>query len=210
MKLFTTIKELKRTKKDYGHRYGEDGWVHLKKELNIESEDQQINITDMLPVIGIEGCVWALRTQSYKDICLFLADVAEMALPFWTQEYPSDQRLQHCINTIRKFAVGSVFMCELWEASEAFDPLTYVATTSGDVTNITIVVGTAASAAARAVHAAANGYDVDATDAVISTTTAADIAFCTNNTTATVEEAATERKKIWQQIETLFIKHFGE
>ncbi len=42
-----------------------------------------IDFMTILETVGIENTIWCLRTQDYKDYCLFLADVAESVLPIF-------------------------------------------------------------------------------------------------------------------------------
>lgn len=189
MKLYTTINKVKAKGVCYTDAEAENYWNRLKKQLNIESENQPVNIADALPIVGIEDCVWALRTQRYKDICLFLADVVDMVLPIYMREYPSDRRPQRCISLIRRYAVGLSSKRELLEATDAAFAAFVVAAYVADATYDGDATYTATDAAAAAAYATA---------------------YATAVATAINAAAYAGEDGAWQQIEKLFIKHFGD
>ncbi len=70
-------------------------------------------------IIGIKDAIWCLRTQDYKDYCLFLADVAESVLPIFEAEYPDDKRPRQAIDGIRAWHCGDINSWQLYILSDA-------------------------------------------------------------------------------------------
>ncbi len=64
-------------------------WAKGLRYLNkTKADNEPIDFMTIHKVVGIEDAIWCLRTQGYKDYCLFLADVAEYVLPIFEAEYP--------------------------------------------------------------------------------------------------------------------------
>ena len=88
-----------------------DSWKKLCKNLNPEMDmDKEISMMEILASNGIKDAVWALRTQEYRDYCLFLADVAESVLHIFEKQYPDDNL---AIEAIRKWYAGEISDAEL-------------------------------------------------------------------------------------------------
>ena len=64
---------------------GRDKFSHLKEE-----RDTPIDFLELLEELGIRDTLWCLRTQDYRDYCLFMAEVAELVLPSFEERYPQD------------------------------------------------------------------------------------------------------------------------
>ena len=174
----TTLKEIK--------KFGpcEDGWKTLLKYLGkTRCDDEPISFKTLLDAVGIEDAVWCLRTQEYVDYCLFAADVAESVLPIFQERYPDDDRPRKTIAAIRAYKKGEINLISLNNASsKAF----------------------AAAGAAYAVADAAAYAAYAASDAAAYAADAADAAYAA---TYAVADAAAKKEK-WQEIGSLFIKHF--
>jgi hypothetical protein len=87
----------------------EPSWEQLLKSLNkTKADDEPLSFKYILDVLDIRDALWCLTTQSYKDQCLFLADVAESVLHIFEDNYPNDMRVCNCIDGIRKFHAGEI------------------------------------------------------------------------------------------------------
>jgi hypothetical protein len=91
---------------------------------------------------------WPMR----KEIVLAACDCASLALPVYEQKFPSDDRVRHCIEVIRRWAHGEVTLKELRKVKNAV----YAAADAA---------AAAAVCAAEAVYAADAAYAAAAADA---------------------------------------------
>lgn len=154
----------------------------LKSKGKTKADDELFDLIDVLESIGIMDTVWCLGCLDYRDYCLFLADVAESALHIY-EEFKDIKAPRLAIEAIRKYHSGEISKEELAKASR-----------------------TAADAASSAyAYAYASAYAVDvsvfASDAARSATSAV-YAYA-------YAAAAAGRERGWQEIEKLFVKHFG-
>ncbi len=104
MKMKTTLNEIK--------KYGPcpSSWAKGLKYLNkSKADDEPIELMAIHKVMGIEDAVWCLRTQDYRDYCLFLADVhEEFVLPHFEAKHPENKRPRQAIKAIRDWYNGDV------------------------------------------------------------------------------------------------------
>ena len=64
------------------HPHSLTPWGRLLKSLNkMEADDEPLDLMHVLETVGIKCSIWCLASFSYKDYCLFLADVAESVQP---------------------------------------------------------------------------------------------------------------------------------
>ncbi len=100
----TTLNEIK--------KYGPcpPSWAKGLKYLNkTKADDEPIELMAIHKVMGIEDAVWCLRTQDYRDYCLFLAEVhEESVLPLFEAKYPVDKRPREAIKAIRDWHNGDI------------------------------------------------------------------------------------------------------
>ena len=161
------------------------GWTTLLENLGkSKADDEPLELMTILKSNGIKDAVWALRCFDYLDYCLFLADVAESVLPIFEAKYTNDLRPRLAIQAVRDYKSGLISIDDLKD---------YAADAHAAYTDA------AADAAAYAAYAAAaadaySAYAVAAADAAYAAYTAA---------------AAYTHAKKWQELEKLFIKHFG-
>jgi hypothetical protein len=145
---------------------------------------------------GIRDAIGKLRDYEYRDYCLFNADVAESVLPIFEAE--SDSKAPRLsIEGIRKWYKGEISDEELKALSDSAYAAAYSADAAFD----------AAYAAAYASDAAADAAaaaDADAADTVDTAYAAASAAAYA----AAGDDAAYAKK--WEEIEQIFIKHFGD
>ncbi len=178
-------------------------WEKLLASLNkTKADDEPISFKYLLNTLGIADAVWCLRTLTYKEQCLFLADVAESMLPEF-EKHSNDPAPRKCVQAIRDYDQGLIYYAELHAAAKA---------------------------AAHAVGYAAYGVNSDYVDAYTGAYTgayAAVNAAVTAAYTATINATRDVRNNgsingfnsrivsniffgdKWQEIETLFIKHFA-
>ena len=100
----TTLRELKEVISNYNK---------LTSNLDTDNLDTEVTILQVLDSNGIKDAVRALKTQDYKDYCLFLANVAESVLHLFEEKYPNDQRPRKCIEGIRLWYAGEISDKEL-------------------------------------------------------------------------------------------------
>ncbi|MCP4495056.1 MAG: hypothetical protein GY820_48315 [Gammaproteobacteria bacterium] len=158
----------------------EPSWEKLLASLNkTKADDEPVSFKYILTTLDIEDAVWCLRTLTYKEQCLFMADVAELTLPIF-EKYSDDPAPRKCIQAIRDYEQGLIGKAELQAAANA-------------------------AYAANADAAAADAIDV--ADAACATAYAADPDADAAGVTACAAEADVNDDK-WQEIEALFIKYF--
>lgn len=73
--------------------------------------DTQIPLTDILDVLGIDDCLWALRTvqdQEAADIIAtkFLTAIVDRTLIYFESEYPEDKRPCQAIEVLRAYLLN--------------------------------------------------------------------------------------------------------
>jgi len=170
----------------------EGGWGLLLKSLNkTHADDEPLDLMHILKSNGIKDAVWALRCFDYLDYCLFLADVAESVLEIYDSKYdnPTPRR---AIKAIRQYKAGEITLEELKvfaDAAESAEAAAYAAEAAEAATY-------AAEASAEATAAEATAY------------AAADASAWAADAAADAADYA--RRNKWNEIEALFIKHFGE
>jgi len=181
------------------------GWVTLctnklgtelydDMHLTAEQLATEISILEILESNGIKHAVWALRTQDYRDYCLFLADVAESVLHLFEKECPGDMRLRNLIAGIRRWHAGEISDEELAELR--IDD-TIAAAYYADAAYYDEAVAAAYAAAADEAAVAA-AYAAVAADAA---------AYAVD---ASASARASARREQWQKVEMLLRKHLGK
>ena len=109
---YTTLNEIK-LRRPCG-----EGWDMLLASLNkTEADDEPLSFKYILESNGIKDAVWALCVLDYKDQALFRADVAELVLPIFEEEYPNDSRPRKAIEAIRDFYHGKINEVQLKNAA---------------------------------------------------------------------------------------------
>ncbi len=177
-------------------------WEKLLSSLNkTKADNEPVSFKYLLDVLGIKDAIWCLRTLTYKEQCLFLADIAESVLPEF-EKYSDDPAPRKCIQAIRDYEQGLISEAELQAASDAADAAADAAYAAADAAYEAAAYEAAefeaASDAAYAAACAANAADI-----------AADIAAAYTGAHAAATNATRDvRGDKWQEIETLFIKHF--
>jgi hypothetical protein len=138
---------------------------------------------------GIRAAVKKLSDYEYRDYCLFNADVAWSVLPIFEAEN-GIKAPRLAIEGVRKWHRGDISDEELKVLSAYADAAADAAADDSDA---------AACAAAAAAHAA-DAADTAYTDASYSSAASAAYAYY----------AAAAADKKWEEIEQIFIKHFGD
>jgi len=189
-------------KTTFGEIYSYDpcssGWVKLctnklgtdlHDDLTAEQLGKEISIMEILTSNGIKHAVWALRTQDYRDYCLFIADVAESVLHIFENEYPEDMRLRNLIAGIRRWHAGDIYDEEL------------------DVLRIAAVAAAyyAADADAAYYAAVAAYYATDTTAYAVAYAAAYAAAYA--DAYASAYASVYARREQWQKVEMLLRKH---
>ena len=130
----------------------------LTNHLGTDNLDTEVTVLQILEICGIKDAVYALKTQNYKDYCLFLADVAESVLYIFEKEYPDDQRPRKCIEGVRLWYNGKITDEELNELREdawsAASTSAYVAARVADAAWAAYATARAAAYAAATVWSA--------------------------------------------------------
>jgi hypothetical protein len=114
--MITTLNKIK------DHSPCRDGWEKLLNHLNkTQSDDEPLELSTILESNGLNDTIWAFRAVEGKDkeIRLFAADCADMALPFYEKQYPNDDRPRLAIKAARDYTNGLITMEELYAASDA-------------------------------------------------------------------------------------------
>ncbi len=141
--------------------------------------DHEFTLIDVLKSNGIKDAVWCLRCFDYLDTCLFAADIAESVLDIY-EKYNNSKALCKLIQAIRDFKAGKITKNELKEFRRS-SATAYSVSTAAAATAAAAVTAAAAADAPSVVYVSAV-YAVYAADAA---------------------------DKKWNEIEKLFIKHFG-
>lgn len=186
------------------HRPRKPIWDKLLNSLDkITPDDKPLDLMYILESNGIKDAVWALRCFEYRDYCLFLADIAESVLPIYEAKNTS-LAPRKAIQAIRDYEAGLITKDELATASIAAYAAAASAAAYADYATASIADYAAADAASAAAYAAAYAdYAANAANAAVYAANAA-------NAAAAVYAADVDRQKKWEEIEILFIKHFGE
>ncbi len=163
-------------------------WAKGLKYLNkSKADDEPIDFMVIYEVMGIKDALWCLRTQDYRDYCLFLADVAELVLHIFEDVYPDNKAPRQAIEAIRDWYNGDITDKQLEEyASAARAACNY-----------------GANAAARAISDAAHAYAAVYGVAYATACDAAHAIAAYSTTYDTVFDSS------WRQIDKIFIKHFN-
>jgi hypothetical protein len=104
------------------HSPCKDGWEKLLNHLNkTQSDDEVLELRTILESNGLNDTIWAFRAVEGKDkeIRLFAADCAELALPIYEKHYPNDKRPRFAIQAARDYANGLITIEELDAARAA-------------------------------------------------------------------------------------------
>ena len=136
----TTLNKIK------SHLPCKEGWKKLLNHLGkIQSDDEPLDLRTILESNGLNHTIWAFRAVEGKDkeIRLFAADCADMALPIYEKRYPDDKRPRLAIQAARDYANGLITFEELAAAGAAAGAAAWDA------------AGAAAGDAARAAEGAA-------------------------------------------------------
>ena len=127
------------------------GWEKLLNHLGkTQSDDESLELRTILESNGLNDTIWAFRALEGKDkqIRLFAADCADMALPFYEKQYPDDNRPRLAIQAARDLAAAS--------ASDAKAARDARAASAGSAARAAASAGSAARAAALAARAASS------------------------------------------------------
>ena len=114
--LYTTFKLLREAKACTS------SYKKLREALAGVQADDLIALTTILDSNGLDDALWALRattTNCDRFARLLTADFAEQVLPIWTAVYPTDNRIELCIQAARDFANGLIDEQQLAAAREA-------------------------------------------------------------------------------------------
>ena len=195
--LKTTLNEMR------VHKPCESGWDRLLSFLGkTKADDDPIDLMYILNSNGLEDVAWTLRCFNYLDICLFLADVAEIALPIFESAHPEDLRPRKAIRAIRAYKAGEISESDLLSASRD----AFAAAVGAASHNLDIHYPLAAIAARAAAHAS----DCTAIDAAEDALAAAkvSVAAVTNDIDPTTPNTV-GYNYVRRKITMLFIKRFG-
>ena len=177
--------------------------------LTEDEKNREIGLIEILESNGIEHAAWALRCFDYKYCCLFLADVAESVLPVFEADYPEDDRPRRVIQAVRDYHGGKIDAEELRAAAKD-------AYAAGEVAERAAV-----KAAAKDVCAAGEAAERAAVKAAVWAAWAAWAAagaaageavwaaWAAEDAAARDAARAAAGTAKWQEIESLFRKHFG-
>ncbi len=169
------------------HSPCKESWEKLLSSLNkTKADNEPVSFKYLLDTLGIADAIWCLRTLDYKEQCPFLADVVESVLPIF-EKRSNDPAPRKCIQAIRDYEQELIDEAELQVASDAADA--------------------AADAAYAAYEAADAAYEADAA-AYEAAYEAAHAAYAAAHAAVDAAVNAAGYDDKWQEIETLFIKHF--
>ena len=136
-----------------------DGWQKLLSHLGkTKADDDLITFKTILESNGIEDAVWCLRTLSYKDQCLFRADVAESVLHIFEKRSGSDAP-RKAIQAVRDYHDGLIGLNELRSKRAAADAAAYTASYTASYAAADAAYAYAVAAAAAAGAATTAGKD---------------------------------------------------
>ncbi len=193
----TTLNEIK--------KHNPNELIYQKLLNNSKAEDEPIDFMTILEAVGIESAIWCLRTQDYKEYCLFLADVAELILYLFEIVYSDDKAPRQVIKAVRDWYNGDI-------TQEQLNAYAAAAESSADYAggnNITYAANTYAcvyTLAAYAARAASNVANPD-NPAVNVVSVHGDVAAAVAGGDAYTYRKAVESN--WKAIYSLFTKHFG-
>ena len=104
------------------HEPCEDGWKKLLNHLGkTQADDEPLQLRTILESNGVDDTIWAFRAVDGhgKELRLFAADCAELALPKIEQQYPNDDRPRKAIQAARDYVNGLISAEELAAARVA-------------------------------------------------------------------------------------------
>lgn len=188
----------------------EPGWKKLITTLGRIKGD--VTLKQILDSNGIADAVWCLRVFSYKQQCLFRAEVAETVLPIFNERYPNDDRPRQAIEAIKKWHSDGIDDNEL--ALCALDTYDYAAAHYAARATHYAIPATAAAAYAASSYAATAAYYAAATVYYASSAPYAvsaayyAVSAATYATSYYAVPTDTAREDKWKEIEVLFIKYF--
>jgi hypothetical protein len=96
-----------------------DGWKKLIKTVGNSDEKTEVTLLQILDSNGPEDAYWALGCWDYKEYAPLLANVAESVVYIYSEQFPDDNRVQKCIDTIRAYANGDCSKGDLDAAGAA-------------------------------------------------------------------------------------------
>ena len=166
----------------------------MKFQGKTSYDDEEFDLMEVLKSNAIKDAIWCLRCFDYLDYSLFNADVVESVLHIY--EHKNNSKTPRlAIKAIRDFKLGVITSVELFSASYAAADVAYA------VDAASYAVDTVAYAAYAAAYAAS----------IYSYAETAAHAVPTNYVNVNVAEysSAADRKSKWNEIEQIFIKHFG-
>lgn len=107
MKTYTTLREIREKQPCTS------GWKTLITALGDgQGLDGELSFEKILETNGISDAIWCLRTLDFESFCLFLADVAELAIPLIPPETVNNSNLSECISKAREFKAGKLSIKE--------------------------------------------------------------------------------------------------
>ncbi len=207
----TTLKEIEKYKLN---EYDTSPWKILLRYLNkTTADDEPLDFMIIHEAIGIKEAIGCLQTQDYYNYCLFLADVTELILPILETKFLNNKIPKDAIKAIRNWHNGNITKEQLKltaynVANDAnaihttYDKTTYkAAKLAADIAYNTYAAATYATCNSNSIYNTfthkENHTTIDART-MYATIIITDI---TNYTTL---------KSTWEDIDRLFIKHFGE
>jgi len=182
------------------------GWDKLTTSLGTSDLDTEFSLMQILESNGLNDAVWALRCFDYIDQCLFLADVAESVLDIL------EERTGYKDNSIRRCICGIHLFHDSMITRDELKVLAHVTYNAYDIYD---AAGNAYSAYNLVYDATGNAYSAynlvyDATYAAANDVGYGDYDDGDYDDWYDTYAADAARASKWQEIETLFIKHFGE
>ncbi len=200
----TTLKEIE----SYKPNHTTFPWKKLLNYLDKTTADNKLlDFIIIREAIGIKGAIWCLRTQKYRNYCLFLADIAELVLPVFETTYPDIKEPRQAINAIRDWHSGNITTEQLNIYAKATGDVAMNTGATSAATAYAAAYTDIATTAAYSIYAATNA-------AANATRTATSAANCNMCAAATIYYAlATNHKTIksnWKEIDKLFCKHFSD
>ncbi len=175
---------------------GKTGISLLAKNLGKTdfNDDVEFELIEVLNSNNIEDAIWCFKCFNYLDYCLFLADVAESVLHIYESKNDS-KAPRKAIQGVRDYKSGKITK----EGLKVLANDAYFVTVNSDP----------AAAHAAYVAAAYTAYSSDYYSAVYAAASAS-AAFAVDYAVASSSSyAAADSAEEWNEIEQLFIKHFG-
>ena len=116
--MITTLNDVKSV--FLSHPHSLTPWNILLKSLNkMEADDEPLDLMHVLETVGVKCSIWCLASFSYKDYCLFLADVAESVLHIFEAVYSDNKAPREAIQAIRDYHSGAITQEQLYNYANA-------------------------------------------------------------------------------------------